>query len=439
MIMLNEDAVARLIRDFHEERAREPMYDRDMELPTDFKLSRAISVIGPRRSGKSYLMLLTIRKLLGKGIERSAILKINFEDMVFSNANASDLDMILSTYLKIYPENAGKVIWLFLDEVQEIGGWERWVRSLLDRGGYRVYISGSSSKLLSRELATQMRGRTLSRAVYTLGFGEFLRFTDTKHGRYMSTSEEAVVAKSAEEYVMYGGYPEVVLLPGEKEKVLKEIMEVTISRDIVERYGIRNPKVIRMLINALANSQEFSANKFTDFLKSQGYKISKNTIYAYMQALNDSLVVHYARNFSRSYKAREQSMPKPFFADNGLLAVNGVTDTSRLMENMVFMELLRRHGDGRVFYAKGQSYDIDFLVAGRKVEQLIQVGYKIDNFMTRDKEFRALYNASEHLGCNDLLLITWSTEEEQRYKGKTIKCTPLWKWLLQKPAGQASA
>ncbi|MCL5427937.1 MAG: ATP-binding protein [Candidatus Marsarchaeota archaeon] len=431
--MLSEDVVARMIRDFHEEAAKDPLYDREAELPTELKLSRAISVIGPRRSGKSYLLLLVIRKLLGNGIDKSRMLKINFEDIAFSNATASDLDTLPNTYFRIYPGNAGKEIWLFLDEVQEINGWERWVRSLLDRGIYKVYISGSSSKLLSKEIATQMRGRTLGHMTYTLSFREFLQFTNTKYSQYMSTAERAAVIRSADEYVRYGGYPEAALMPGEREKILREIMEVTISKDIVERHKVRNPKIIRVLINALANSQEFSANKFTDFLKSQGYRVSKNTIYAYMQALGDAFIVYYVRNFSKSYKAREQSMPKPFFADNGLLAVNGVTDNSRFMENAVFVELLRRHGEGKVFYAKGQSYDIDFVVAGRKAGQLIQVSHSIDNFATRDREFRALFNASERLDCDDLLLITWETEEQHRYNRKTIKCIPLWKWLLQKP------
>jgi len=428
--MLNENNIIKLIKDFYKSTLPEPFYERDLELPLKLEINRAISIIGPRRVGKSYIMLLTIRRLIESGVKKSNILRINFEDPIFSTTNFSELKKIINMYFRIYPENTKSKFWLFLDEIQNVDGWERWVRSLLDNGNFKVYISGSSSKLLSKEIATQMRGRTISYTTYPLSFKEYLQFKKIQYSDYMSTIEENTIVKAVDGYIKFGGYPEVALMPKEKEKILREIVEVTVSRDIIERYKMRNPKVVRILINALANSQEFSANKFFNFLKSLGYKVSKNTIYAYMQALNDAFIVYYIKNYSKSYKILEQSIPKPFFVDNGILMANNVSDISKLMENLVFIKLLRMYGINRIYYAKSQSYDIDFIIAEKEVKQLIQVSYNIDNFATQDRELKSIYNASKNLNCNDLLIITWDREGKISFKGKKIKLLPIWKWLL---------
>ncbi|MEM0144111.1 MAG: ATP-binding protein, partial [Candidatus Parvarchaeum sp.] len=343
----------------------------------------------------------------------------------------ADLQNVLDLFLKMHPENVGQNLWLFLDEVQSINGWEKFVRSAVDKGIY-VYVSGSSSKLLSKEIATEMRGRSVSYILFPLSFVEFLNFRGVKHERFHSTKAESMIAKSLEDYLEYGGYPEVAIAPELRDKILNEILEVTISRDVIERYHIRNPKIIKLLINSLANSFEFSTNKFYNFMKSIGYKIGKNTLYTYMQALNDAFVVYFLRNYSGSYKKKEQSIPKPYFFDNGLLKANGISDRSKLLENLVFTELLRKYGENSIFYAKGHSYDVDFLVAvNGKPKQLIQVSYEISNFSTQDRELRSLYNASKHIKCNNLMLITMNAEKTQAYKGKRIRIIPAWKWLLQ--------
>lgn len=429
--MIDENKLIRVIRDFQESSLPDPLYERKYELPLQLPLNRAIVIMGPRRTGKSYLMLLTIKKLLAQGIPKQRILKINLEDIVFSDADAQDLQKITDLFIRIYPENAGKKIWLFIDEIQNARNWEKFVRSAIDRGIY-VFISGSSSKLLSREIATQMRGRSLDYVVHPLDFTEFLDFKKIAHKKYTSTKEENRIINAAEEYMKFGSYPEIAIMPGMKESVLQELLDVTISRDVIERYGVRNPKIVRLLIEALANSFEFSANKFYNFLKSNGYKISKNSIHTYMQALNDAFIVYYVRNYSNSYKKREQSIPKPYFEDNGIVSISGIRDNARLLENAVFTALLRAQGYEHIFYAKGLGYDLDFVIVKNTPVKIIQVSYDISNFSTMQREFESLYSGSKHFKCDELLLITMNNEGMRLYKGKKIKILPLWKWLLSK-------
>ena len=187
-----------------------------------------------------------------------------------------------------------------------------------------------------------------------------------------------------------------------------------------------------MLIKALLTSKEFSIHKFYNFIKSQGVKTSKNALYKYTDYLNDAFFVFFLRKHSLSYKKSEQSLPKIYFVDNGLLSLNGVDDKGRLLENLVFIELIRREND-IAYYQNSLKEEVDFLIKeGKKVKQLIQVCYDISNFMTFDREKKILIKASEEFNCSNLLLINISEEKEETIDGKKIKIIPVGKWLLER-------
>ena len=427
--MIERDTWVRIIKDFQEfELPR--LVEREIEIP-EIPIKRVISIIGPRRAGKTYLMFQTMKKLLGGGAEKNRMLYVNFESDLLVGAGLPDLRDMIEIFYEVYPENRGQKVYLFLDEVQNVPGWEKFVRALVDGENVQVFVSGSSSKLLSGEIATSLRGRTLPYRVYPFSFREFLRAKNFVVERDISSSQKAKLLNLLGQY-MRGSYPEVVLFEGEREKILREILDVTLYRDVVERYRVKNIKVLKLLLKGLVSSIYFSVHKFHNYLKSLGMKVSKNTVYNYMEYFSDSMVVFALRKYSRSYKEVEQTIPKVYLVDNGLLVVSGVENPSRLVENAVFLELLRRDFTPGVdlFYFSPGHKEVDFVLMRKgRVAQLIQVCYDVEDFSTRERELSALVKAGEELGCRDKLVITWDHEGTERYKNRKIKFLPLWKWL----------
>lgn len=426
--MINKDKWAEIIKDFHEEKMPE-IIQREKEIKTESNIKRAISIIGPRRAGKTYEMLFLISKLREKyGADK--ILYVNFERADLEVLSYKDLVNMLETYYEIYPKNKESRIWLFLDEIQNVSQWEIFVRTCLD-DGISVFLSGSSSKLLSKEIATSMGGRNLSYYIYPFSFKEFLSAKKFEIKSFYSSKEKALLNNLLEDYLIYGGYPEAVIYRDEREKIIKDIFDTAIFKDVIERGKIRNTKALKLLINALIGSKEFSIHKFYNFIKTQGIKISKDSLYKYTELLNDAFIVFLIRKYTLSYKKSEQSIPKVYFVDNGLLTIKGIDDKGRLLENIVFNELCRAEED-IAYYQTPLKEEVDFVIKkGKKVKQLIQVCYDLNNFMTRDREIKPLIKASEEFECDDLILINMYEEKIEEVDKKKIKIVPLWKWLLK--------
>jgi predicted AAA+ superfamily ATPase len=430
--MITRETWIRVIKDFQEfELPR--LVTRDLKIEANLPIKRAISIIGPRRAGKTFFMFQIIGELLRNNIDKSRILYVNLESDLLIGCTIEDLRNMLNIFYEIYPENKKQKIYIFLDEVQNVPDWERFVRSVVDSEKIQVYISGSSSKLLSMEIATSLRGRTLPYYIYPFNFKEFLRAKGFKAEKYLSSSQKAMLLNLLQKY-MRGSYPEVVLFEMEREKILKEIFEVTVYRDIIERFKVKNIRALRLMVKGLVSSTYFSIHKFYNYLRSMGIKVSKNTLYNYVEYFSDSLVLYTLRKYSRSYKEVEQTIPKIYLVDNGLLIVNGVESTSRLMENLFFSELLKKGliPNENLFYFSSNNKEVDFVIKnGEKVKQLIQVCYNIEDFNTKEREVSALVKASKELNCNDLTVITWDYEKVEKHDGKKIKFLPLWKWLLE--------
>jgi uncharacterized protein len=427
--MITKEKWAEIIKDFNERKLPE-IIKRDIDIPIEIPINRSISLIGPRRAGKTYEMFQIIKKLL-EIVKKEQILYINFERADLGIVNSEDLVILLETFFEIYPENKTRKVWLFLDEIQNVLNWEKFVRTSLDEQ-IKVYLTGSSSKLLSREIATSMRGRNITYNLLPFSFREYLRAKNIESNEHLSSTEKLKILNALKNYMEYGGYPEVVIYESEKEKILTDIKETAIYKDVIERSKIRNINAMRLLITALINSKEFSVNKFYNFLKSSGIKIGKNVLYNYIQYLNDVFFVFTLRKFSYSYKNAEQSIPKIYFIDNGLLRISGITDKGRLMENLVFIQLLRNNLDIS-YYRSPTNEEVDFIIKdNKKIRQLIQVCYNLNDYITKERELKALLKASKELKCNNLLVITYDLESEEKIKNKKIKFIPLWKWLLEK-------
>lgn len=425
--MIMKEKWAEVIKDFQEKELPE-IYPREIKIDFEKPIQRAISIIGPRRSGKTYEMFYLI-KLISEKFEKERILYINFERADLGIVNYQDLVVMLEVFYELYPANKNRKIWLFLDEIQNVSGWEKFVRTVLDEG-IKVFLSGSSSKLLSKEIATSMAGRNLPYTIFPFSFKEVLNVKKFEIKKFYSSSEKALLANLLNEYLVYGGYPEAVIYREEREKILRDIFDTAIYKDVIERGKIRNVAILKTLIKALLTSREFSINKFYNYLKSQGMRVGKNVLYNYIELLNDAFFVFLLRKFSLSYKKAEQSLPKIYFVDNGLLSINGIDDKGRLMENLVFIELSRKSLDV-AYYQNIKKEEVDFVVKeGKKVQQLIQVCYDIENYITKEREIKALVEASKEFKCNNLLIITKDYKAEERIKGKKLKFMPLSEWLL---------
>ncbi len=428
--MITKEKWIEIIKDFQEKELPE-LIEREIDIPLKIPIKRAISIIGPRRAGKTYETFNLIKKLLRTNTNKRQILYVNFERADIGVANSEDLVLMLEAFYEIYPDNKKKELWLFLDEIQNVSNWEKFVRTALDEE-IKIYLTGSSSKLLSKEMATSMRGRNLTYNLLPFSFREFLKAKNIKIEKYLSSSEKSKIMSNLRAYLEYGGYPESVIYEKEREKILTDIKETAIYRDVVERSKIRNVKALRLLITALINSKEFSINKFYNFIKSQGVKIGKNVLYNYLEYLNDAFFVFTLRKFSLSYKKAEQSIPKIYFIDNGLLRVSGIQDKGRLMENLVFIELYRRNLDIS-YYKSITNEEVDFVIKdNKKIRQLIQVCYNIEDYITKEREIKSLIKAGKELKCKNLLVITYDYGGEEMYKNKKVNFIPLWKWLLEK-------
>ena len=426
--MIDRETIVEIIRDYQEMDLPD-LIKRNIDIPLDLRIKRAISIIGPRRAGKTYTMFQLMKILLERGVGRDRMLYINFEDYRLEGINYIDLKKIVEIYYEMYPENSRLKVWFFLDEIQNVGGWEKVVRNIMDRWNIQIFLSGSSSKLLSREIATQLRGRTLTYIVYPFSFKEFLRARNFRIEKYMSSYEKNRLLNLLNEYLVYGGYPEAVIERERRMKILREIWDVTIARDIIDRWRIRNIRALKLLIRALRKSREFSIHKFYRYLKSLGLRISKNTLYNYIEYLNDSLILYLLKKYSPSYKDIEMSIPKIFFVDNGLYMAE--ESISKLMENLVFMELRRRNyvENEKLFYWKNSfGREVDFIVLDG---ELIQVCYEL-TYENRDREIKSLIKASKQLNYKKLRILTWNQEDTININNRKIKITPLWKWLINK-------
>jgi len=409
----------------------------DLENYLDMKPRKIVAVTGFRRVGKTYLLYQLLNKLLKEG-DREQIVYINFDDERIPE-NTGFLTALLPTVKQSFDR---PLKYLFLDEIQDMPGWSKWLRRIYDNEEIDIFITGSSSKVSSREIPTELRGRSLEVKVFPLSFKEFLLFKnisiDPKRVPY-SENEKAKMMRALNDYLMYGGLPEVVLADEDKRfEILQQYYSTVVRRDIVERFKVKNEEGLKAMLRLLLNSTNYSISKLYNTLKSLNYKIGKTTLLHYLSYVESSYFIHSLPIFSPKIKEQLQYPRKVYFIDNGFissLSTKFSKNLGRLYENLVAVELLRRHskGDADLYYWKdSRGKEVDFVVKHDfKVKQLIQVCYDIEDYDTRKREIKALLRASEELKCKNLLVITSNYDVEEEIKGRKIVYIPLWKWLLE--------
>ncbi len=401
------------------------------------KYDKVITIVGVRRSGKSYILRQFVKKLIEKRVPKEDILIINFEEPAFEGSNLRLLLKIYESYKEIIKPK-GKP-YIFLDEIQEVKNWEKFVRSLNERKEAHLILTGSSSKLMSEEMGSILTGRQLTFEVFPLSFKEFLIFNNlTIKSEKQIYLNADYIKKYVWEYVNYGGFPEVVLTENEeiKNKIIFEYYNTIINRDIVERFKIRSIEKMRSLARYYFSniSSLITYRKLSKFLK-----IPVETISRFSEYLQTAKLIFFIYRFSFSLKEQENSPRKIYCIDNGLFTSLGfrfIENRSKLLENLIAIEVLRRKFYGynslEIYYWKDyKQREVDFVLKeGAKIKQLIQVCYSLDDYNTKEREIKSLIKASEELKCNNLLIITWDFEGEEKIKGKNIIYKPLWSWLL---------
>lgn len=385
--------------------------------------------VGVRRSGKSFILYQRIRQLLNAGHKWDEMLYLDFEDSRLEGFVAEDFNLILECHQEMY----GRRPMLFLDEIQNIDGWQRFARNLADKK-YHVFITGSNAKMLSKEIMSELGGRYLPVEVYPFSFREYLSFTGVPFDELSLTATEskARFMKAYHDYFTWGGLPEAINLPV-KRSYLTSVFQKIYLGDIVQRNGISNPKLLQLMIKKMAESvmQPVSYNRISKILSSVSGKISVPTVSSYIGFSEDAWLLLRLRNLASAFTEKE-SVCKYYFIDNGLLSLQLLDSESILLENMVALSLFRKYGhdedNERVFFYNA-NVEVDFYVP--EDELAIQVAYSLADADTLARESGALAKLPHVQPCRRRVIITYDEEGTLTDKQGNIEVIPCWKWLLE--------
>ena len=411
------------------------LFPRDIAVPID--TNRIVALRGVRRCGKSSVMQLAINKIIETAVSNEHILFINFDDERLQ-FELSDFDLIIQSYQELYPYIQLQDVYVFFDEIQVHTGWEQFVRRVYDQHTKHIFVTGSNSKMLSSEIATSLRGRTLQYEILPLSFSEFCNFRELDTNVY-STSNKPKLIAAFTKYLYFGGFPEVVLTQHEHyDRILQEYYFVMLYKDLVERYELKNTVAIkyfiqRMLVNI---SKPTSINKLFNELKSQGVTVSKNTLYELAEYLEAIYFFMPVPKYEPSLVKQSSADKKYYCIDNGLrksLSQSGNDDKGLLLENQVYLWLRAQcNMNQNIYYYKGNK-ECDFVVThGTNTEQLIQVCWDISEKSTYDREVAGLIEASKALTCMNLIIITSDFEQQIEVEEREVRIIPAWKLMLQK-------
>lgn len=385
--------------------------------------------VGVRRSGKSFLLFQKMRQMLVEGHGWEDMLYLDFEDRRLEGFTSEDFNLVLECHQEMY----GKRPMLFLDEIQNIDGWQKFARNLADRK-YSVFITGSNTKMLSKEIMSDLGGRYIPVEVYPFSFTEYLDFRQVPHNQLSlsSTESKAQFMKAYGEYMVWGGLPESVNLPV-KRSYLSSVFQKIYLSDIAQRNNISNPKLLQLLTKKIAESimQPISYNRLSKILSSVAGKVSVPTVSSYVNYSEDAWLLLRLRNIASAFSEKE-SICKYYYIDNGLLTIQLLNIDTLLLENAVALSLFRRYGhdldNERVYYYNG-NVEVDFYVP--EDELAVQASYSLADEATRGREVGALSKFPNVHPCKRRVIVTYDEEDNITDIFGTIEVIPCWKWLLK--------
>lgn len=416
---MNRDVLKQIIIDQKEMYLGNPLISRDYDLEENVNYC----FVGIRRTGKSYMMYQQIHNLMNDGISSSQIVYVNFEDERLLEIGVDDLNTILEHGIE-FSGSKGKP-YLFLDEIQNVDGWEKFVRRVADMK-YRINITGSNSKMLSKEIASTLGGRFMIVNVFPYSFKEYLSANHIENVRLdqIGTKKRADIVSQYEQYVTYGAFPELVDIKN-KRPFLNNIYQTVYLQDIITRNKITNDFAVRLILKKIAESvtKALSFNRLTNIVKSAGVSIGKQTVINYVGHMLDSYLIFSLQNY-----ASKKSSPKYYFMDTGLLGLMLLDCKTAQLENLVAVELIRRYGFENVYFFEN-NIEVDFYVPSENLA--IQVSMQVlEDVDTLEREMKAFVKLNQFIPDTKCLLVTNSEETKLNCDGIKIDVVPAWKWLL---------
>lgn len=416
---MNRDVLKQIIIDQKEMYLGNPLISRDYDLEENVNYC----FVGIRRTGKSYMMYQQIHNLMNDGISSSQIVYVNFEDERLLEIGVDDLNTILELGIE-FSGSKGKP-YLFLDEIQNVDGWEKFVRRVADMK-YRINITGSNSKMLSKEIASTLGGRFMIVNVFPYSFKEYLSTNHIENVRLdqIGTKKRADIVSQYEQYVTYGAFPELVDIKN-KRPFLNNIYQTVYLHDIITRNKITNDFAVRLILKKIAESvtKALSFNRLTNIVKSAGISIGKQTVINYVGHMLDSYLIFSLQNY-----ASKKTSPKYYFMDTGLLGLMLLDCRTAQLENLVAVELIRRYGFENVYFFEN-NIEVDFYVPSEHLA--IQVSMQVlEDVDTLERETKAFVKLNQFIPDTKCLLVTNSEETKLNCDGIKIDVVPAWKWLL---------
>ena len=411
------------------------LHERSLQLPLNKQ--RIVTVTGVRRCGKSSLLHLTINRLLASGVDKEQILYIGFDDERLANMDVSDFDEILQAYRLMYPDRPLSSVYMFFDEIQIVKGWELFVLRVYKSYCKNVYVTGSTAQMLSGEMSSALRGWPDEYTVYPLSFKEFIAFKGVKANRYTEEGA-ALMANMFKSYLLTGGFPQAVLANVETERVklLQAYFNTMLFRDMIEHYNISaSPSVVRYFLKRVFNNitKPSSVNNIYNDLKSQGLKLSKDSLYQWLDYACNIFLLHKVPKYSKSIIKQSTSLSKYYVVDFALaksVLLPQSEEKGKALENAVYMHLARHLNENEQIYYFNEGAECDFVIANDEgVKELIQVCWELDEFNT-PRECGGLCAASAATGCKKASIVTCNQAQSIHYGDLQINVVAAWDFML---------
>ena len=412
----------------------------DSGIPRHFQYKpvkgKAFVCIGVRRCGKSTLLYQIIKKIEAQGVKLENVLYINFFDDRLTELKQGNLSLIIDAYYSLYPEKKGtEEIYCFFDEIQEAKNWEQFIDRILRTEKCSVYLSGSSAKLLSREIATQMRGRSLSWELFPFSFSEFISYKEINFKK-LTSRNRLLLQNCFDEYFLKGGFPEVRDVSDRiRVMIHQEYFKTILHRDVIERFNVIHPQAAIQAGYRLISSSAslYSINRITEYLKSLGYKVSKGFVSSCVEWFEDVYFLFSVKIFSPSISKQNANVKKIYCIDHSMvtsIAPKVLENKGHLLENMMFTHL-RRHTEQIYYYRTKKGKEIDFIwIDNRGNRHLMQISFSLKDPATRKREISSLSFAMEELNLRQSTIITCNEEDIIKLETGVIKIIPAWKYML---------
>ena len=381
-------------------------------------------LVGVRHAGKSYMLYQRALQLFAEGVSLQRIVFVNFDDERILEMSAQDFDLIIQVYESMYADEPI----LFFDEIQNVKGWEHFARRLANEK-YRVFITGSNAKMLSRDVATVLGERYLTRLVFPYSFKEFLIAKGVElQQHWIYGPQRGEVERHFNDYFEHGGFPEVLTYVDQR-KWLNSLFERIFFSDMVVRNKVRNEEALRMTVTRLAENvkQPTSYNRIANLIKATGNSVTVTSISDYVRYMQDACFLFSIENY-RSKFVEKETVKKHYFVDNGLLNIFLLDAEASLLENICAIHLYRKF-EKDLYYFK-MNEEVDFYIPSEGLG--IQVAYSLSDDKALEREVKGLKVLNEKHHLKKMMIITRGERDEIILNAETkIEVVPAWQWLLE--------